>query len=410
MPDPSRAPWSRRALLAGLAGAAAGPSRGSARAAPRIGVILPGYGPAERLAREAAEAAATLLAARDRPLTLSFSVARGGAAEVGRAAQRLIDEGSVLLVSACGDSATEAALAVTERRQTPLIVAAATEPALGDRGSRLIVRTGPTTSQLIGRGLGLLRDLYGQAALPLPQRLCLVHADTAEGRQVRDGLAAILPTSGLPVTGQAEIALAAGPAAAAAERAAATLREARPDLLFVAAPPEAAARLVSAITSAPGGAGLSGMASFGLPGLAAPEVIDLPGEAGAWRVTFAPWADPRSAVTAEIRRMLSRPDLPWRFETVQGEIGLVVDPVLLAGEALARHPNARGAALAASLRGSVLTQKMMAGPPMRFDSRGQNTALPSVALQNQGGAPRVVLPEGQAEAAPVWPNPTLYNG
>jgi hypothetical protein len=52
-------------------------------------------------------------------------------------------------------------------------------------------------------------------------------------------------------------------------------------------------------------------------------------------------------------------------------------------------------------------QKMMRGPPMRFDARGQNTAMPSVALQNQGDRPVVVLPRETAEASLIWPNPGL---
>jgi branched-chain amino acid transport system substrate-binding protein len=419
--QPTRLP--RRALLGALAALAApAPLRASHPAAPALGVILPA-GEAGALARAGAEIAAEMLARRGRPLPLRFATAEGGAEPPARAVSRLVDEGAALLLATGGDAATEAALAAAERREVPLIAATAISPGLGDRGSRLLIRTGPTASQLVGRGLGLLRDLYAAASLPLPGRLALVHADTAEGRVVRASLAAILPAAGLALTGHAEIGLGAGDPgqgnpggtqhgredAGHDAHLAARLREAAPDLVLFAGPPAAVGGVVAAIGAS--GVSVAGLASFGVGGLAAQEVIALPGKAGDCHVTFSPWPDPASAITAEARMLYERrPPAPAEtmpFSLVQGGLGLVVDAALLAGEGLARHPAARGQALAAALRGSVLMQKMMRGPPMRFDARGQNTAMPSVALQNQGDRPVVVLPRESAEASPIWPNPGL---
>lgn len=396
----------RRAVLGALASlAAAGPVQARHHAGTTIGVILPSGEPAQGLARRGAEIAAALLGRRGAPVTLRF--AETGAEVTARATMRLADEGASILVSAADDGAAEAALAVAERRELPLIVTTATAPGLGDRGSRLLLRTGPTTSQLVGRGLGLLRDLHQEASLRLPERLALVHADDAAGRQVRASLTAILPAAGLPLAHHADIAVSAAGVRDAAGRAAlaASLRAASPDLVLLAAPPTVAGTVLTTIAAAP--LRLTGIASFGVAGLAAAEIVALPDKAGECHVTFSPWPDPVSATTAEVRRLYEAggPALP--FSLAQGALGLVVDAVLLAGETTARHPGARGAALAGALRGSILVQKMMRGPPMRFDARGQNIALPSVALQNQGDRPVVVLPSDAAEAGLVWPNPLL---
>jgi branched-chain amino acid transport system substrate-binding protein len=402
----------RRALLGAVAGLLAPvPARARRPAALQIAVILPGGdGRASMLARQGAEIAAELLSRRDRSVSLRFIEASGGAEQVTRATMRLVDEGAGLLLAACGDATTEAALAVAERREVPLVAATAIAPALGDRGSRLLIRTGPTASQLVGRGLGLLRDLYASASLPLPQRIACVHADTAEGQLVRETLGAILPISSLPLARYDGLGVTAEGGSIGQREPEAVLnalRAASPDLVLLAAPAAAAARILKAI--AKGNLNVAGIASFGLSGLAAPEILALPDRAGECHVTFAPWPDPRAAVTAEVRSLFDRHGGPMPFALAQGALALVVDAVLLAGEAAARHPAARGHALAGALRGSILVQKMMRGPPMRFDARGQNTAMPSVALQNQGGRPVVVLPREGAEAKPVWPNPDLEN-
>lgn len=394
----------RRALI----GAAAGlllPLR-RARAQPgaplKLGVMLPASGQQAGIARDGAEIAAEMLARRGRPITLRFASAGSGDA-ADRAAARVAEDGADLLLSACGEGETAAMLALCERRGVPLIACSANEPRLTDRGARMIVRTAPTTSQLLGRGFGLLRDLHHAAGLALPRRLALFYGEDDSGALLRATLAAVLPASVLPVQTLAEIALAPGDGAR--DRMLARLREAAAEVIMVEAAPSLAATAVAAVMA--DAVRPAGMIAFGFSGLAAQDIVSLPHGAGEGHVTFAPWADPRSPVTAEVRALYLRRRAAVPFAVAQGELALAVDSVLLASEAAARHPGARGPALAAVLRGTVLAQKMLRGPPMRFDQRGQNTALPSVALQNRGGVPRVVLPRDWAEMEPAWPNPAL---
>ncbi|WP_144300055.1 ABC transporter substrate-binding protein [Elioraea rosea] len=407
------APVGRRAAIGALGSGAlvllSFPSRPRAqRRAIRIGILVASLG-ADTVVQHGAEIASELLARRGKPVALRFAETRGGREGADRAATRLLDDGADLLLATCGDEETRAALMAAERRGAPVIAAAASAPGLTDHGSRLLLRTAPTASQLVGRGLGLLRDLYAAASLPLPRHLALVHDNDETGHVLRTTLHAVLPAAHIPLLSHAEIALAPGPAGRAETgRLLAKLREAQPEVIVIAAAAEAASSVVATIAG--NGVRPAGIVSFGLPGLAVEEVLALPGDDGEGHVTFAPWPDARSAVTAEVRSLFARRNPPQRFEVCQGTLGLVVDAVLVAGEAASRHPGARGAELAAALRGTVLAQKMMRGPPMRFDARGQNTALPSAALQNLGGRPRVVLPRDGAEQAPAWPNPALAKG
>ncbi|WP_291297173.1 ABC transporter substrate-binding protein [Elioraea sp.] len=400
----------RRALISALTGALAALAmptlaRGQARQSPRLGILLRG-GAQGLIVRHGAKIAAELANRRGRPLALRFAESGGDGEVAQRAVTRLIDDGADVVISTCGEATTLAALQVAERRETPLIIACAGAPGLTDRGARMVVRSAPTMSQLIGRGLGLMRDLHAAAALPLPQRLALVHSQSPEGVVMRTTLSAVLPATNLPIEAYTEIALPTGPVQADDLLGIlALLRAADADLVLVEAPPRAAAAMIGAILA--DGVRPSGLVAFGLSGLASEAVLTLPHAAGENHITFAPWPEPRSPVTVEVRSLFARRNPPARFELVQGELALTVDAVLLASEAMTRQPAARGPALAAALRATVLTQKMMRGPPMRFDARGQNTALPSVALQNQGGRPVVVLPQEGAEAPPIWPNPAL---
>jgi ABC-type branched-subunit amino acid transport system substrate-binding protein len=394
----------RRALIAGAAGLLLPlrPARAQRSPPLKVGVMLPASGPQAEISRSGAEIAAEMLARRGRPMTLRFASA-GSADAADRAAARLTEDGADLLLSASGEGETAAMLAVCERRGVPLIACAANEPRLTDRGARMIVRTAPTTSQLLGRGLGLLRDLHHTAGLALPRRLALVYGEDDSGALLRTTLAAVLPAAGLPVQNLSEIAVADGTGAGG--RLLARLREAAADVIMVEAAPGLAAACVAAIMA--DGVRPAGIVAFGFSGLASQDIVSLPHGAGEGHVTFSPWADPRSPVTAEARALYMRRSTAVPFAVAQGELALMVDSLLLASEAAARHPGARGPALAAALRGSVLAQKMLRGPPIRFDQRGQNTALPSVALQNRGGVPLVVLPREWAEAEPAWPNPAL---
>ena len=391
----------RRALI-GAAPALFSASRPTrAQPAPiRLGVVLPSAGPGAEPTRAGAEIAEELLARRGRPLSLRFASAAGAEAAE-RAAARLVEEGAGLLLSACGEDETASILALCDRRRVPLIACRAKDPRLTDRGSRMILRTAPTTSQLLGRGLGLLRDLHQRAAAPPPQRLALLHGTDAAGTLLRATLAAVLPAAAPPAPTLSAIPL--DPGSEGLEKALAKLHEAAADVVVVEAPPRLAASAVAAIAAA--GIRPSGIVAFGLAGLAAQEVLSLPGGAGEGHVTFAPWADPTSPVTGEVRSLYERRRMAVPFAIAQGEVALVVDSVLLAAETLARHTGARGPALAAALRATVLSRKTLRGPPIRFDQRGQNIALPSVALQNRHGAPVVVLPAEWAEADPIWPDP-----
>jgi branched-chain amino acid transport system substrate-binding protein len=395
----------RRALIGALAALTPLRARAQGRQPPRLGILVSG-GSQAQLARHGAEIAAELANRRGRPMALRFAESRGDAETAQRAVTRLIDDGADLVISTCGEATTMAALHVAERRETPFIVACAGAPGLTDRGARMVVRTAPTMSQLIGRGLGLMRDLHAAASIPLPRRLALVHALSAEGALMRATLAAVLPAANLPLEAYAEIPIATEDGEPVEIPAIlARLRAAEAEVVLVEAPPAAAAAVIGAVLA--DGVRPSGLVAFGIAGLASQAVLALPLAAGDNHVTFAPWPDARSPVTAEVRSLFARRNPPTRFELVQGELALTVDALLLASEALARQPAARGPALAAALRATVLTQKMMRGPPMRFDARGQNTTLPSVALQNQGGRPVVVLPREGADAQPVWPNPAL---
>jgi hypothetical protein len=364
-------------------------------------VLVPPAGQASELARAGAEIAASMLAKRGRPLSLRFAAA-GGAEGADRAAAKLLEEGAELLLSASGEEETASILGLCERRGAPLIVCAANEPRLTDRGARMIVRLAPTTSQLVGRGLGLLRDLHERSATAPPKRVTLVHTHDAAGRLLRASLAAILPAALTPAPVLTQMMLPPGPDGG--ERIIPALRETTPDVVVIEAAERAAACVAAIVAN---GVRPAGIVAFGHPGLLSPEVFALPDKAGEGHVTFAPWADPASPVTAEVRSLYERrrPRVP--FELAQGELALAVDSVLLAAETATRNPDARGPALAAALRGSVLATKMLRGPPLRFDQRGQNLALPSVALQNRPSRPVVVLPRDFAEEAAVWPNPLM---
>ncbi|MGH7087457.1 MAG: ABC transporter substrate-binding protein, partial [Stellaceae bacterium] len=87
------------------------------------------------------------------------------------------------------------------------------------------------------------------------------------------------------------------------------------------------------------------------------------------------------------------------------EDGFMFEGFLVCADAYKRAGSAKPAALVEALKTTDIENRVMIGGPITFDAKGQNTNLPSAAVQNLGLKPTVVLPEANATAKPVFPMP-----
>jgi branched-chain amino acid transport system substrate-binding protein len=78
---------------------------------------------------------------------------------------------------------------------------------------------------------------------------------------------------------------------------------------------------------------------------------------------------------------------------------------MVAADAYQRAKATDGKTLAEAIRQTNISNRMMIGGPIRFNTKGQVEGIASACVQNLNLRPTVVLPAEYAEAKPVFPVP-----
>jgi branched-chain amino acid transport system substrate-binding protein len=86
-------------------------------------------------------------------------------------------------------------------------------------------------------------------------------------------------------------------------------------------------------------------------------------------------------------------------------VGFTFEALLIAADGFKRAGTATGPELMKAIRETNISEHVMIGPPIRFDEKGQNPAIPSVVVQSRNRTPTVVLPAASATMPPVLPMP-----
>jgi branched-chain amino acid transport system substrate-binding protein len=148
-----------------------------------------------------------------------------------------------------------------------------------------------------------------------------------------------------------------------------------------------------------------GIMSPGSPGMYEQQFLDTMGKFGDYVLTTVPWANPKAEITkmveAEFKKVTPKDKLPGHIFN----IGFTFEALMVCADAQKRAGSNDGKALADAVRATKIEKRVMVGGPIEFDAKGQCNTIASVALQNRGGVPTVVLPADAAEAKPVFPVP-----
>ena len=141
-----------------------------------------------------------------------------------------------------------------------------------------------------------------------------------------------------------------------------------------------------------------GIISPGSPGLYDEEFYQALGPLADYPIYNIPWANPKAADGAGAGSGLQagQSEIPLRGRMLQCR--LHVRGAADRGRRLqARRHDANGAELMKAIRATDIAEHVMIGPPIKFDDKGQNIAIPSAVVQNRNRTPTVVLP---AESRP----------
>ncbi len=314
--------------------------------------------------------------------------------------EKLINDGAHVIVGAFDSGQTAAAAQVCEQRGVPLVMNIAAADRLTEQGYKTVFRNFPTSTMLVSNGLSLMKDLFA-ATGTTPKSAVFLHANDTFGMANRQALDALFPKLDMPFTLVESISYDPKAQDLAVEVAKAKATGA--ELAIVTTRANDAIMLVREMVKQRWEP--KGIVSPGSPGLYDEQFYKVLGKYADFAITNLPWYDPKAPLTKTVEAAFKKQFPNDRFEGYAFNVAFTLEAILIAADAFKRAGSADSASLLAALRATNLTNKMMVGPAITFDEKGQNTQLISACVQNHNQRPTVVLPKASAEAAPVFPAP-----
>src|SRR5712671_7810397 len=314
--------------------------------------------------------------------------------------ERVINDGVNCIVGAFDSAATLAMAQVCEQRQVPLVVNIAAAPALTEQGYRFLVRNFPTGGQLATNGLARIKAFI-EVTKASPKTAVFLHANDTFGTAQRQAMDRLLPTAGLPFRVLESIAY--DPRAQDLSVEVTKIRALKPDILLVVTRAADAIKLVRDMVRQrfeP-----MGIISPGAPGLYDEEFYEALGPLADYHAYAVPWANPKSDMAQALEKAFKPANPNFRFAVECFNVGFTFEALLSAAEAFKRAGATKGPELMKATRETNMVDHVMIGPPIKFDEKGQNTAIPSACVQNRERTPTVVLPAESAAMTPVFPMP-----
>jgi branched-chain amino acid transport system substrate-binding protein len=397
----------RRGVLAGAGAAAAvihAPALVRAQAKSlKIAVLLPRSGylaPAGQSCHRGALIAPKVLAEYGHQVELVHIDIESNPDVARNQCERVINDGVNCVVGAFDSASTLAMAQVCEQRQVPLVVNIAAVPTLTDQGYKFLVRNFPTGGQLATNGLARIKDFLA-ATKAAPKTAVFLHANDTFGTAQRQAMDRLFPISGMPF--QLLESIAYDPRAQDLSVEVTKIRALKPDLLLVVTRAADAIKLVRDMVRQrfeP-----MGIISPGAPGLYDEEFYEALGPLADYAAFGNPWANPKSQMAQALEAAYKPANPKYRFAVECFNVGFTFEALLIAADAFKRAGTAASPDYMKAIRSTIIAGHVMIGPPIAFDDKGQNNAIPSAMIQNRGRTPTVVLPTDVATMAPVFPMP-----
>ena len=315
-------------------------------------------------------------------------------------AEKVINEGAHCVVGAFDSGCTLSIAQVCEQRQVPLVVNIAAAPPITEQGFKFLVRNFPTGPMLVTNGLKLIAEVLGATGLA-PQSAVFIHANDTFGLAQRQAMDALFPRSGLPFRLAESIAY--DPRAQDLSVEVTKIRSLNPDLVLTVTRASDAIKLVRDMVRQrfeP-----KGIISPGSPGLYDEEFYQALGALADYPIYNLPWSDPKAPMSQALEAAFKPANPNFRFPVECFNVGFTFEALLVAADAFKRAGTTNGASLMDAVRSTDVANHVMIGPPIRFDAKGQNTGIPSAAVQSRNRTPTVVWPAQAATLAPVLPMP-----
>ena len=312
-------------------------------------------------------------------------------------AEKLVNEGANVLVGAF-DSGQSAAIAqVAEQKGVPYVINIAAAPQITEQGYKYVFRNFPTAPMLVRNGLTLMKSVFERSGIT-PKTAVLMHINDTFGQAMQKGISAMLPGLNMPFKVVETISY--DPQAKDLSVEVAKAKATGADLVMPVTRINDAILLVREMVKQRWEPKI--VMSPGAPGFYENQFYKTLGKYSNYMITNVPWYNPRSVVTQKVLDAFTK---QYKNEMFELNVGFSFEAVMIAVDAYARAKSTDGKALADALRSTNIKDHIMAGGPITFDAKGQNTGIISVTLQNLDQRPKVVLPLDIAEDNLALPMP-----
>ncbi|WP_029009899.1 ABC transporter substrate-binding protein [Azospirillum halopraeferens] len=314
--------------------------------------------------------------------------------------EKLINDGANVIVGAFDSGQTAAAAQVCEQRGVPLVMNIAAADRLTEQGYRTVFRNFPTSTMLVTNGLALMKELFAVTGAT-PKSAVFLHANDTFGMANKAAMDALFPKLDMPFVIVDSISYdpKAQDLAIEVTKAKATGAE----LAIVTTRATDAIMMIKEMVKQRWQP--MGIVSPGSPGLYDEQTYKVLGKYADYAITNLPWYDPRADLTRRVEAAFRSAFPNDRFEGYAFNVAFTLEAILVAADAFKRAGTPESEAMLQALRTTNLQEKMMVGPAITFDEKGQNVNLASACVQNRDARPTVVLPKGSAEMEPVFPMP-----
>jgi branched-chain amino acid transport system substrate-binding protein len=265
---------------------------------------------------------------------------------------------------------------------------------------KFLVRDFPTGGQLVVNGLKLIKDELDATKLAAKTAV-FMHANDTFGTAQREAMDRLFPNAGMPF--QLVESIAYDPKAQDLSVEVTKIRALNPTLMLVVTRAADAIKLVRDMVRQhfeP-----MGIISPGSPGLYDEEFYQALGPLADYPIYNIPWANPKGHMSQALEAAFKPANPNYRFAVECFNVGFTFEALLVAADGFKRAGSTHGPELMQAIRTTNIADHVMIGPPITFDAKGQNPAIPSAAVQNRGRTPTVVLPANVATMTPVLPMP-----
>ena len=369
----------------------------------KVGVLLPRSGllaQAGQACQRGAEIAPAILADLGYKVEILSADTESNVDVARSRTEKLINDGANVIIGAFDSGQTAAAAQVCEQRGIPLVMNIAAADRLTEQGYKTVFRNFPTSTMLVTNGLALMKDLFAASGVT-PKTAVFLHANDTFGMANKQALDTLFPKLDMPFSIVESIAYDPKAQDLAVEVAKAKATGA--ELAIVTTRANDAIMMVREMVKQRWEP--KGIISPGSPGLYDEQFYKVLGKYSDYAITNLPWYDPKAELTKRVEIAFKKQYPNDRFEGYAFNVAFTLEAILVAADAFKRAGTAEPATLLQALRQTNLKDKMMVGPAITFDEKGQNTQLSSACVQNRNQRPTVVLPKGSAEMEPVFPAP-----